>query len=223
MPKRPGIDAIVFDMDGLLLDTEPHAYRSWILAAAEFGKGFPHPLFLRILGMNSAGIKPVLRETWGDDFPVDDYMVRASFHYHALLDAEAPDLKPGLCELLDQLDAWAMPRAVATSTRRPSALKKLTRAGILDRLGPVSCGCEVVHGKPAPDLYRLATKRLGLEPHRCLALEDSPNGARAALAAGLVTIVVPDQLQPPDDVRARARAVATSLHDVLAWLRSAEA
>ena len=77
--------------------------------------------------------------------------------------------------------------------------------------------------KPAPDLYRLATKRLGLEPHRCLALEDSPNGARAALAAGLVTIVVPDQLQPPEDVRARARAVATSLHDVLAWLRSAEA
>ena len=140
----------------------------------------------------------------------DALLAHADRLYEEVVDAGVPH-RPGIVALLDWLGRHGLPRAVATSTRRPLALRKLRRAGLLDRFHAICTSSDVAAPKPAPDVYLLAAQRLGVEPARCLVLEDSPTGVRAALAAGMLPVQVPDLLPPDARVRALGHRIVDSL------------
>ncbi|MFC7543877.1 HAD family hydrolase [Siccirubricoccus deserti] len=208
------IDAVVFDMDGLLLDTESLAMRGLAQAATEMGLDAPEEFCHAMIGVPTDHCRILVAERFGPDFPADDFLAAASQQMGALIDAGSLQLKPGVPELLDHLDGVGMARAVATSSSRAKAHHHLRRTGILGRFDAVVTRDDVARGKPHPDLFLRAAQVLGRRPERCLALEDSYNGVRAAHAAGMQVIMVPDLLPPTTEVRETCLLIATDLHAV---------
>ena len=207
--------AVVFDMDGLMLDTEPLAARAWGEAASELGVDFDMSLARAMIGRNFADCATLLRARYPAPYPVDALLGSWHAAYDAIVEREGLAFKPGVHELLDWLEANAIPRAVATSTRRARAKTKLERTSLLPRFHDLVGGDEVARGKPAPDIYVEAARRLGTNVASCIALEDSEPGIRAALAAGMTPIMVPDLHPPPPELVALGVVVLPSLHEVL--------
>ena len=214
--RRPS--AVIFDMDGLLLDTEPLAVRAWGDAAIALGVEFDGALALTLVGHNSVDCAALVRTRYGADYPVDALLSRVHATYDAIVDREGLKLKPGVHELLDWLERHAIPRAIATSTRRERARDQLTRTALLPRFRELVGGDEVAFGKPAPDIYVEAARRLGMSAENCLALEDSEPGIRAALAARMIPIMVPDLRPPSLELVALDFIVLPTLHEVLQHL-----
>lgn len=211
-------DAVIFDMDGLMLDTEPLAARAWTAAAARVGVDFDPAVMLRLVGRNFPDCMALVRAHHGEHYPVDALMREWHGAYDALVEREGIAMKPGLIDLLGWLDAVAIPKAVATSTRRSRAQKKLEQTRLADRFAALVGGDEILRGKPQPDIYLEAAARLAVAPARCVALEDSEPGMHAALEAGMMAIMVPDLAPPSPALLARAPLVLASLADVLAHL-----
>ncbi|MDB5895456.1 MAG: phosphatase [Rhodoferax sp.] len=210
--------AVVFDMDGLLLNTESLARRALLEAGRAHGLPLTDRFCELLIGVPADRCRQLLFEHHGPDAPADALFNTASRLLTAQIDAGFMALKPGVAELLDWLDAAGLPRAVATSSALPKALHHLERAGIAQRFNAILCRDDVARGKPHPDLYLAAAAALGLLPGQCLALEDSYNGVRAAFAAGMPVIMVPDLLPPTDEMRRQSLAVMPSLHQVTALL-----
>jgi HAD superfamily hydrolase (TIGR01509 family) len=199
--------AVVFDCDGLLLDSEAVYHRSWTAASAEQGLVLDDAAYRQLIGQ---GIERSERLVAGMRPGFDLERFRRSWRERWRDEARAGvPAKAGAVELHGRLVAAGVPCAVATSSARPEA--ELSLAGWWNRFGAVVTGDQVLNSKPAPDIYLEAARRLGVPPECCLALEDSETGARAALAAGMALVVVPDLVQPSAWVRERARLVATSL------------
>ncbi len=210
--------AVIFDMDGLMLDTEPLAARAWGDAAAALGVEFDMTLAPAMVGRNFADCATMVRARYGAGYPVDALLGRWHATYDGIVEREGLTMKPGVGELLDWLDTMAIPRAVATSTRRERARAKLVRTALLPRFHEIVGGDEVARGKPAPDIYIEAAHRLGVNAGDCLVLEDSEPGVRAALAARMTPIMVPDMRPPPADLLAIDLLILPTLHDVLRHL-----
>jgi HAD superfamily hydrolase (TIGR01509 family) len=205
--------AVVFDMDGLLFDTETLYLEAAIVAAAELGHDLAIEVFHRTIGMPWARNRQMLLDHFGATFPVDDFVTVWLQHFGALADERlAP--KPGVVELLDTLDELLLPRAIATSSGHHTVQHHLAAHGLADRFDAVVGAGDYAAGKPAPDPFLRAAERLGVEPRSCLALEDSYNGVRSACAAGMMTIMVPDLLEPTDEVRLLCDLVVPDLHEV---------
>jgi HAD superfamily hydrolase (TIGR01509 family) len=214
MPLLPSpLDAVICDMDGLLLDTEAAHRDTMREAAAELGYELPDSLFLKTVGVHRPQNRITLGEHFGPEFPLDLFYERSDSRFEEILARGAP-LRPGLEALLSALETFAVKRAVVTSTGSPWAEQRLRAAGILDRFDAVVTLSDVARPKPAPDPYLMAAEQLGARPAHCLALEDSHNGVRAAAAAGMVTVMIPDLLPPTDETRRLAAATLTSLDDV---------
>ena len=207
LPFAP--DAVLFDMDGLMLDSERAITDCMIRAADEAGHALPQSLWLELVGGGEAACRARLARHLGEA-AADAMLARVDVLYDAAVDAGVPHRR-GLVALLDWLERHAIPRAVATSTRRPLALRKLRIAGLLPRFHAVCTSSDVARPKPAPDVYLLAAAKLGVAPARCLVLEDSPTGVRAALAAGMLPVQVPDMLEPDAAVRALGHRIVASL------------
>ena len=214
--RRPA--AVIFDMDGLMLDTEPLAARAWGDAATALGVEFDMPLASAMVGRNFADCAAMVRAHYGAGYPVDALLGRWHAAYDEIVEREGLSIKPGVRELLDWLEARAIPRAVATSTRRERARSKLIRTALLPCFHDIVGGDEVARGKPAPDIYVEAARRLGVNAGDCLVLEDSEPGVRAALAARMTPILVPDMHPPPADLLAIDLLILPTLHDVLRHL-----
>ncbi len=218
---RP-IRAVVFDMDGLLLDTEVR-YKDVILeAAAERGAPLPVDVFNRMIGTPLPHSLQVLSEFYGPDYDGEALFADATERFRALTHGEDL-LKAGVIELLDHLDEMKIPRAIATSSGHDSVRRHLEPNGILVRFNAVIARGDYVNGKPAPDPFLTAARALGVPPEQCLGLEDSYNGVRAAHAAGMMTVMVPDLLAPTDEMRDLAVAIAESLHHVLDLVKAHQA
>jgi len=211
--RRPA--AVIFDMDGLLLDTEPLAARAWTDAAAGLGVDFDDALALAMVGRNWGDCVAMVRARYGTDYPVDAVLDKWHVTYDAIVARDGLRVKPGAVELIDWLERNAIPRAVATSTRRERARAKLVSTALFPRFLDIVGGDEVARGKPEPDIYVEAARRLGVAAAECVALEDSEPGVRAALAAGMRPIMVPDLHAPPGDLIALDLLVLPSLHAVL--------
>ena len=203
--------AVIFDMDGLMLDSERAITRCLARAATEQGHAIERGYWLRMVGKGDAARRAMLAERIGAEAS-QRLLDRCHVLYDEVVEAGVP-LRPGIQELLDLLVARGIPRAVATSTKRPLALRKLAAADLLRRFDTVCTSSDVAHPKPAPDIYLLAANRLRVEPGQCLVLEDSPTGVRAALAAGMTPIQVPDLLAPDEEVRALGHRIVASLAD----------
>jgi HAD superfamily hydrolase (TIGR01509 family) len=199
LPYKPA--AVVFDMDGLLFDSEALYQEAVLLAAAEHGREVAPGLFSRTVGLPWAQCRDLLLSHFGEHFPVDDFQATWVRHFWTLADVRLA-LKPGVLELLDFLDEFRLPRAIATSSSRRTVERHLTAHNLIDRFDEIVGNGDYEHGKPAPDPFLKAAERLGVEPRLCLALEDSPNGIRSASSAGMMTVMVPDLLEPTEELLA---------------------
>lgn len=214
------VRAVIFDMDGIIFDSEKLLVEFWCRAANELG--FPmkreHALNLRSLARKFA--EPYLKQEFGAAFDYTTVRARRMELMAQYLDQHPLETKPGLSELLDYLDRENIPAAIATATDIKRASEYLKRAGVLERFGRIVCASMVESGKPKPDIYLYAAAQLGLDPHECIALEDSPNGVRSAASAGCITIMVPDLTQPDEELSGLIYAKANSLADVPAVIGS---
>ena len=220
-PTTPAYTAAVFDMDGLLLDSERPVRDAWLQVAAQLGVAALTPAaYLDLIGRNHRDSALRLRAIFADDALLADAQHRVGIALEERFGARAFDVKPGARRLLQALHAAAVPCAVASSTAHAEVRRRLARAGLLDFFAAVCGGDEVTRGKPAPDIYRLALARLGAAPARSLAFEDSGHGALAALAAGLALVVVPDLKAPEVAWQAHSVAVLETLDGVAPYSRA---
>ena len=203
--------SVILDMDGLMLDTEPVSRRAFQHASADLGCAFGDALFDQLVGLNARGARDVLCAHYGATFPLDEFTGLVAKHYDGFLRAEGVPRKPGLVEFLDFLEQRRVPRAVATSSATKVALDLLSRADVARYFDVVVGGDQVTRGKPAPDIFEAAAARLGSDPARSVVLEDSGPGIRAARAAGMTAILVPDGREPVPEVRDLAHTVVDSL------------
>lgn len=217
LPRAP--KAVVFDMDGLLCDTEVVYRDSMIAAALEHGHDMPLSLFMSMIGLPApAGERKVL-DHFGEDFPIAAFNARVMEHVDLACEAGIA-LKAGVVELLDHLDELGLPRAIATSSSHRAVEAHLGKSGVIPRFDAIVARGDYAQGKPSPDPFLTAAGRLGVEPADCLALEDSHNGVRAAAAAGMMTIMVPDLLDPTPEMRGLCLRIACDLHEVEALIRA---
>jgi HAD superfamily hydrolase (TIGR01509 family) len=207
------IEAVIFDMDGLMLDSQRLGTRAWQRAVAAFGFCLTDELNHRLIGRNVPDSEEILRSSFGPAFPVDEARDLARRDFAKMVEAAGIPVKPGLWELLDFLDKKAIPSAVGTSTPRHDCLRHLERANLVSRFRFIVCGDEVAQGKPAPDLFLKAAQGLQVRPAGCVVLEDSFPGIRAASAAGMIPIMVPDMNEPDDGMRRLSYAVVETLFD----------
>jgi HAD superfamily hydrolase (TIGR01509 family) len=210
--------AIVFDMDGLLFNSETLAKDALRQAAGAAGLVLPDGFAERLIGVPADRSRQLLFEQFGPSAPADRLFADAEARLREAIAAGRLQLQPGVSELLAWIDARSLPRAVATSSSRSKAMHHLTAAGIVSRFDVVVTRDDVSHGKPWPDLYLRAAELLRREPGECLALEDSYNGVRAAHAAGMPVVMIPDLLVPDDEMRERADAILADLHALVPWI-----
>jgi|CXWL01.1.fsa_nt_gi beta-phosphoglucomutase-like phosphatase (HAD superfamily) len=210
--------AVIFDMDGLMLDTERMAHRLWTAVATELGFDLHDDLFLQLVGRTRADTDGILMRELGPSFPLAAFRETCTERWLDEIGRTGIARKAGLLELLDAIDGTDVRMAVATSTRRVGADRSLAAAGIEGRFHCVVTGDEVRRGKPAPDIFLLAAERLEVEPRDCVVLEDSLYGIRAAHAAGMIPVMVPDLVPPTADIRALAHRVVDSLVEARTYL-----
>jgi len=205
---------VIFDMDGLMLDTESIAKMCWERAFASTGREMTGAMYASMIGRNKRDCIELLRAAYGDEFDFEATYAQCSVYYEEHVAEHGTPLKPGVRELLEELSARGVPLAVATSTRGNKARTRLEKAGLLPFFQTVVAGDDVARGKPAPDIYLEAVRRLGVEAAQSFALEDSHAGVRAAHAARLKVIMVPDLLPSTEEIEKLAHRVMPSLHEV---------
>ncbi|SQD77380.1 HAD family hydrolase [Moritella yayanosii] len=211
--------AAIFDMDGLLLDTERVCKGIFKEACASLSIPFLEDVYLDIIGRNSQGIEKVIRAGYGRDLDYPVLHEAWRIRYNAVVKHHAVPVKDGVVELLTWLKNNNIPTAVATSTQQDVAKIKLSLAGLDHYFDNLTTGCEVKNGKPDPEIYLLAADRLKIQPEQCLAFEDSNNGVRAAVSANMQTFQIPDLVQPTAEILTLGHTVTYSLSNVLATLK----
>lgn len=212
MPE-PESKVVIFDMDGLLLDSERPVRDAWLAETRTRGYSLDPATYLEAVGRSNRDTREIFCRHFGTDFPFDEICSRVQAILEQNVERSGYALKDGAIELLEYLASRSVPCLVATSTERPEARARLLKAKILSYIHEISGGDEVSRGKPEPDLFLLAAKKQGVAPHQCLVLEDSEFGARAAHAAGMEVIVVPDLKEPPQDVRDFSLGIFPSLRE----------
>jgi len=205
--------AVILDMDGTLLDTENIYVRTFLETAATLGFPLADSFLHGLVGLPGGEFQARLRAHLGEDFPYVEHRELYIARRTELLAAGIP-IKPGALELIAHLEATRTPMAIATAATRANAEENLRRSNLRHRFEVVFTRDDVEHSKPRPDLFLRAAEGLGIAPSRCIAVEDSHNGVRAAHAAGMMTVMVPDIVAATDEIRGLCIAVVDSLHDV---------
>lgn len=209
------IKAVVFDLDGLLLDTEKLLIKFWIRSANEAGFPMTRENALVLRSMHKSFAVPYLKELFGEDFDYIKIRSRRMELMKSYLADNPLELKRGAVELLEFLKKEKIPAAVCTATDYDRAAEYLKKTGIFGYFDRVISATMVEKGKPMPDVYLYAAKELGLKPQECIALEDSPNGIKSAASAGFITVMVPDLTDPDEELNKIIFKKADSLIDVI--------
>jgi HAD superfamily hydrolase (TIGR01509 family) len=220
MPFTRPVAGVVFDMDGLLLDTERIYFDALFGAARAVDRVMTAELARSMIGVPGKECHAMIAGHYGAGFSLPAFHEAFSGIVATALERDIP-LRPGARELVGYLAEEGIPQAIATSSRRLSAERNMQRVGLIDRFAAIVTREDVENPKPAPDPFLAAAARLRLAPADCLALEDSHHGVTAAHAADMMTIMVPDLLAPTDALRSKCIAVVDDLHAVGALLRAA--
>ncbi len=211
--------AVVFDMDGVLFDTEILCMKGWMAIAKENGLGDMEHVFPRCIGLNANDSKKVVLEAYGEDFEYARFRQQTADWFRKYIDENGLPIKPGVEETLDWLKSAGYAVGLASSTRAETVHSHLDRAGFWKYFSTVITGNMVEHSKPQPDIYLLACERLGADPRKTYAIEDSPNGIRAAYRAGMIPLMVPDMIPPDEEMRKLSAEIFTDMTEVLAYLK----
>jgi len=212
-------DAVVLDMDGLMLDTECLYKRAWQKAASNLGFPLDDSFYFTLIGRTNDAQEIALVEHFGADFPMPAFREQWANLWRQDAETSGIPLKPGLLELLGYLAAQNIPVAVATSSDREYVGLSFKAAGLDTRMfAHIVTGEQGANSKPAPDIYLEAARRLGVNPARCLALDDSDAGILSASGAGMISVLVPDLIPPSPAARQRAFRVLASLYEVLSLM-----
>lgn len=211
-------EAIVFDMDGVIFDSERTVLECWMSLASAYRLENLEEAFMACTGTNAAKTKEIMLERYGQDFPYDEYSKKASVLFHEKYDGGKLPLKTGAEEILKFLKKNGTRIALASSTRKPVVVRELTDAGLVDYFDVIVGGDMVQNSKPAPDIFLMACSELTVNPENTIGIEDSFNGMRALGAAKMRPIMVPDLLQPDEEIKGIAEAVLDSLFDVIDYL-----
>ena len=218
MRKRLTIAGVIFDMDGLMFDTERLALNSWQKAAKRFGFTLPEELLIEVVGLNVEDTRKTFERDIGKKVPFDQLRaLRLRYNREAILEKGVP-VKEGLYDILDLLEKKSIPKAVATTTEYSIMEELLSLSRLLHRFDCLVSGEDVPQSKPAPDIFLLAAKRLSIPPQSCIVLEDSYSGIQAAHNAGMIPILIPDLKATDQEVKKLTYAVFPSLKETALFI-----
>lgn len=213
------INAVVFDMDGVIFDSERLVMECWKVIADKYGIENIEEACFECLGINAALTKELMKKRYGEEFPYDAYKKEMSALFHSRAAGGKLPQKKGIAELLTFLRENHIPAAVASSTRREVVIRELEEGGLLPYFDQVICGDMVKYSKPEPDIFLKACESLLVDPAEAFAIEDSYNGIRAAARAGMKPIMVPDLAEPTEEMEELACCILPSLLDVMAYFK----
>lgn len=206
----------IFDMDGLLIDSETQPLEAHRLTAEEFGLALTRDQYLKTIGMNIMGSDQYLQELF-PELDVQRFRTRMTVLKDELNESLGIPLKPGVLEILDYLESKGIAKTVATSTHRSRAERVLTHHDILRRFDGIVCGDDITHSKPHPEIMELSLAITGARPENALVFEDSYNGIQAANNAGIPVIMIPDLL--PANPELYTTAVMADLFEAIEFLK----
>ena len=215
----PVIRGVLFDMDGLVLDTEKLYSRFWMEACHFYGYPMTYEQSLEMRAANSRVGAENLRRFFG---PTVDYVTVRNKRVElmdAFVEKEGVEPKPGIFQLMDYLEERGIPAAICSSSPADRIELHLSSLGLYHRFAAICSGYDVPCGKPAPDIYLHGAASLGLAPEECLALEDAPLGIESAFRAGCVPVMIPDQAPPDEQTQMMLYAKADSLTDIIELLK----
>lgn len=215
-------DAVVFDMDGVIFDSERAVIECWKQLAKKYEIKEIEKACMACTGTTMTRTREIMLETYGEAFPYDEYAKEASVMFHEKYDGGRLPMKPGVVELLTFLKENGKKIALASSTRKQTVMSELRDAKILDYFDAVVCGDMVERSKPAPDIFLKACEEVGVEPEKAFAIEDSYNGLRAARAGNLRPIMVPDLLPANEEIEPIVEVVLESLLEVKNYIQDCE-
>lgn len=211
--------SVIFDMDGVLFDTEALCMQAWMEVAAKWGLPDMEKVFPLCIGLNANDSRQVVIGAYGEDFDYPLFRKETAAWFADYVDRNGLPVKPGVREILEWLKESRYIVGLASSTKEASVRSHLEMTGLSDYFSVLTTGDMVEHSKPRPDIYLLACERLGVEPGQAYAIEDSPNGIRAAHAAGLCPVMVPDMVEPDGEILRLCRIVLRDLVQVLDFLK----
>lgn len=217
--ENKSIKGAVFDMDGLLIDTEKLYLRFWKQAAADYGYDMKDEHVFAIRSLARKYSIPKLKGFFGEDFPTEEVRKRRTELINAYIEENGIETKKGMRELISYLRENGIKCAVATATSRDRTELYLKKIDAFDLFDAIICGDMVTNGKPEPDIYLTAAANLGLKPEECAAFEDSPNGIRSAYAAGCHAVMIPDLTPPDDEILPLLSGVYASLDEAADFFR----
>lgn len=212
------ISAVIFDMDGVIFDSERITRIMWKKAAVEYKIDDVETAVKDCTGRSVTDTWAYLNKKYGDDFPSQEFRQRCSVLFHLYVDENGLPLMPYAKEILAYLKTRPYHLALASSTRTATVTKELKNAGLYDYFETVTCGDMLKHSKPAPDIYLMAAESLKVAPEECVAIEDSPNGIRSAFNAKMLPVMVPDQIQPDDEIKSMLYKNCSSLEELKSFL-----
>ena len=212
------IEGIVFDMDGLLFDSERIVQRSWEDAGNELGIRHMGSHIYHTLGMNVVGKNEYFLRVIGPDFPKEEFAARTRVRFREIVEEEGLPIKPGVLELLEYGKSRGYKMSVATSSRSGYAIHNLEEAGIYRYFDGAIFGDMVHLAKPDPEIYLKACEAIKIRPKCSIALEDAPAGIRSAYAAGMIPVMIPDLVEPDEEIKALVHRQFKTLHEVIGLL-----
>lgn len=208
------IELVIFDMDGLLFDTEPIFFRAIQRSAKKLGVDFTFETYLKTVGVTDETGKKMLSEIYGKDSSILQAMDQYGLEFDKILEEEGLTVKAGAEQLLNTLDEKGIKKCIASSSSVDMIQRNVQLTGLDNRFDFYLSGTEVKNGKPSPDIFLEALKRAGVAAENALVLEDSYHGLKAAVAANIPCIVVPDLIEPTDEMRSLAKRVCNDLLEV---------
>ena len=208
------ITAVIFDLDGVIFDSERAVFNEWKLIAEKYGFPNLEELYAKCIGVNAATCRQIFLDYYGADFPYDVYCEERRRNFREKYGHGRLPLKPGVIELLESLKQKGFLTGIASSTRTETVREEIRDAGLLKYFDVIVGGDQVERSKPAPDIFLKAAENLGAQPGKCCVIEDSYNGILAASAADMFPVMVPDLLPPNDEMRGKAGLIADSLVEI---------
>ncbi|MCH5297477.1 MAG: HAD family phosphatase [Ruminococcus sp.] len=212
------IKGAIFDMDGLMFDSERLVCSIWQEMMDENGYEFSVDIFKNTIGLRQDKSKIFYTSLYGNDFDYDHFKAQSRERFYKRIERDGVPIKKGLFTLLDYLKSQNIKMAVATSTSSQTALKVIRKAGIYEYFDSFVCGDDVKNGKPHPEVFLTAAERIGVSPEECIAFEDSINGIKSAFSANMTTVMVPDFLQPTDEIKPQISFLCKSLDEAIDFI-----